>query len=113
VTCFQVKYCTDGAERSPTSKFPSKCYAFAILLITNAGIDNHVISLATDKHFGLVYIGHRGLEWNTTVGEKGEVSSIVFPAIHETSFRGLPIFGCVIGPQYLSRSWMGSVYKFG
>jgi hypothetical protein len=34
-----------------------------------------LINLATDKHFGLVYVGHRGLEWNTTMSEKGEALS--------------------------------------
>jgi hypothetical protein len=43
----------------------------------------------TDKSFGLVDLGQRVLEGNTTVGRKVDNLKSVIPNIHETSCGGL------------------------
>jgi hypothetical protein len=78
--------------------FPSSCLAIVLTRILI------LIHLATDKHFELVYVGQRGLEWNTSINEKGEVFSTFFPAFRETSFRSLPILSTIDLGGHCSRA---------
>jgi hypothetical protein len=40
------------------------------------------ITFAGNMHFGLVYIGHRELEGNTTIGREVETLSPVVTSVH-------------------------------
>jgi hypothetical protein len=48
------------------------------------GSDNHVMTLAKNKPFGLAATGQRGLQLNTTEGRKWEALSGVSPSTHGT-----------------------------
>jgi hypothetical protein len=65
-----------------------------------------MITFISNKHFGLVYIAQRRLEWNTTVGRGWEALSTVISTIHGTSFSGLSTSfpGKAVGSPKRSRS---------
>jgi hypothetical protein len=58
-------------------------------VLTNVGGDDHVITYASDKRFGLTGTDHMSLEGNITVGREGKASVVVIPTIHGTSFHDL------------------------
>jgi hypothetical protein len=59
-------------------------------VLTNVGGDDHVITYASDKRFGLAGTDHMSLEGNITVGREGK-ASVFIPTIDGTSFRDLGI----------------------
>jgi hypothetical protein len=61
--------------------------------------DNYVINFATDKGFRLADIRCRGLEGNSTAGQRRDAISTVSSTIHRPSTCGLSIAEQLLAPQ--------------
>jgi len=73
---------------------PSRCFPHSPLAILFKRI-LVVIHFASERRFGLFYIGEKGLEGNTVRGREWEASTTGVPLIRETYFRG-----CIITARF-------------